>query len=162
MGSRLRGNKPQGGWVRNSLRIIISHAAETRYPQCDIHLSSRTILIWAARNFTILHLKRMVGGMMMSPIMIPWFRRTGPSWSQVYLVKGGSRPNLTEGSLSAAMGFDVIGKHTGAGHNRYIVVPFGGRITQFRGPRVITVYPAVPFGGKTAERYVNFNLFEIF
>ncbi|KAL0907691.1 hypothetical protein M5K25_022121 [Dendrobium thyrsiflorum] len=31
-------------------------------------------------------------------------------------------------------GFDALGEHTGAGHNRNIVVPFGGRITQLRGP----------------------------
>ncbi|KAL0911143.1 hypothetical protein M5K25_019259 [Dendrobium thyrsiflorum] len=46
----------------------------------------------------------MVGGWMMDPIKIPWFRHPGSSWSLVYLVRGGSRPNLTEGSLSAAMG----------------------------------------------------------
>ncbi|PKU72214.1 hypothetical protein MA16_Dca006807 [Dendrobium catenatum] len=34
---------------------------------------------------------------------------SGPSWSLVYLNRGGSRPNLTEGSLSAAMGFFVQG-----------------------------------------------------
>ncbi|KAL0919139.1 hypothetical protein M5K25_011214 [Dendrobium thyrsiflorum] len=63
----------------------------------------------AGMNFTIFHLKRMVGGVMMSPIKIPWFRRPGPSWSLVYLVRGGSRPNLTEGSLSATMGCFVQG-----------------------------------------------------
>ncbi|KAI0524319.1 hypothetical protein KFK09_003685 [Dendrobium nobile] len=88
--------------------------------------------------------------------------RPGPSWSLVYLVRGGSRPNLTEGSLSAAMGcfvqgdlvnlgFDANKEHIGYGHNRYFVVPFDGKTTRFRGPRVITVYPAVPFGGKIAE-----------
>ncbi|KAL0912084.1 hypothetical protein M5K25_018032 [Dendrobium thyrsiflorum] len=93
----------------------------------------------------------------MDPIKIPWLRHPEPSWSLLYLVGGGSRPNLTEGSLSAAMGcfvqgylvdrgFDAIGEHTGAGHNHNLV-----RITWFRGPRVITVYPAVPFGGKTAS-----------
>ncbi|KAL0922410.1 hypothetical protein M5K25_006394 [Dendrobium thyrsiflorum] len=51
----------------------------------------------------------MVGGVMMNPIKIPWFRRPGPSWSLIYLVRGGSRPNLTEGSLSAAMGCFVQG-----------------------------------------------------
>ncbi|KAL0926133.1 hypothetical protein M5K25_004527 [Dendrobium thyrsiflorum] len=80
----------------------------------------------------------MVGEWMIDPIKIPWFRRPGPSWSLVYLVRGGSRPNLTEGSLSAAMGcfvqgylvdlgFNAIGEHTGAGHNRNIVMPFGGK-----------------------------------
>ncbi|KAL0908800.1 hypothetical protein M5K25_023309 [Dendrobium thyrsiflorum] len=53
--------------------------------------------------------RRMVGEWMMDPIKIPWFRRPGPSWSLVYLVRGGSRPNLTEGSLSAAMGCFVQG-----------------------------------------------------
>ncbi|KAL0915288.1 hypothetical protein M5K25_015694 [Dendrobium thyrsiflorum] len=91
----------------------------------------------------------MVGEWMMNPIKIPWFRHPGPSWSLFYLVRGGSRPNLTEGFLSVAMGFTAFGEHTGAGHNHYIVVPFGGKITRFRGPRVITVYPAVPFYGKT-------------
>ncbi|KAL0909145.1 hypothetical protein M5K25_023677 [Dendrobium thyrsiflorum] len=85
--------------------------------------------------------RRMMGEWMMDPIKIPWFCRPGPSWSLVYLVRGGSRPNLTEGSLSAAMGCFVqgylidlgaIGEHTGAGHNRYIVVPFGGRTTRFQ------------------------------
>ncbi|KAL0903558.1 hypothetical protein M5K25_027946 [Dendrobium thyrsiflorum] len=86
----------------------------------------------------------MVGEWMMDPIKIPWFRRPGSSWSLVYLVRGGSRPNLTEGSLSAAMGCVVQG----------YLIDLGGAIwrqtTRFRGPRVITVYPAVPFDGKTA------------
>ncbi|KAL0925548.1 hypothetical protein M5K25_003894 [Dendrobium thyrsiflorum] len=103
----------------------------------------------------------MVGEWMMDPIKIPWFRHPGPSWSLVYLVRGGSRPKLTEGSLSAAMGyfvqgylvdrgFDAIGEHTGAGHNHNIVMPFGGESFGSEGPGFITVYPAVPFGGKTA------------
>ncbi|KAL0903341.1 hypothetical protein M5K25_027713 [Dendrobium thyrsiflorum] len=74
----------------------------------------------------------MVGEWMMDPIKIPWFRRPGSSWSLVYLVRGGSRPNLTEGSLSVAMGCFVQG---------YLV--------DLGGPRVITVYPAVPFDGET-------------
>ncbi|KAL0928156.1 hypothetical protein M5K25_000023 [Dendrobium thyrsiflorum] len=93
---------------------------------------------------TIIILSRMVGEWMMDPIKIPWFRRPGSSWSLVYLVRGGSRPNLTEGSLSAAMGCVVQG----------YLIDLGGAIwrltTRFRGPRVITVYPAVPFSGKTA------------
>ncbi|KAL0916244.1 hypothetical protein M5K25_013737 [Dendrobium thyrsiflorum] len=51
----------------------------------------------------------MVGEWMMDPIKIPWFRHPGSSWSLAYLVRGGSRPNLTEGSLSAAMGCFVQG-----------------------------------------------------
>ncbi|KAL0910241.1 hypothetical protein M5K25_021202 [Dendrobium thyrsiflorum] len=47
------------------------------------------------------------------------------------------------------LGFDVTKERIGSGHNRYIVVPFGGRTTRFREPRVITVYPAVPFSSKT-------------
>ncbi|KAL0917833.1 hypothetical protein M5K25_012929 [Dendrobium thyrsiflorum] len=76
----------------------------------------------------------MVGEWMMDPIKIPWFRRPGPSWSLVYLVRGGSRPNLTEGSLSAAMGFDAIGEHTGASHNHTIVMPFDGESPGSEGP----------------------------
>ncbi|KAL0904625.1 hypothetical protein M5K25_026754 [Dendrobium thyrsiflorum] len=53
--------------------------------------------------------QRMVGEWMMDPIKIPWFRHPGSSWSLVYLVRGGSRPNLTEGSLLAAMGCFVQG-----------------------------------------------------
>ncbi|KAL0923801.1 hypothetical protein M5K25_004576 [Dendrobium thyrsiflorum] len=87
---------------------------------------------------------RMEGEWMMDPIKIPWFRRPGPSWSLVYLVRGGSRPNLTEGSLSAAMGCFVQGYLVDLGDAIW------RRITWFRGPRVITVYPAVPFGNKTA------------
>ncbi|KAL0917840.1 hypothetical protein M5K25_012938 [Dendrobium thyrsiflorum] len=96
-------------------------------------------LIFKIGNFTILHLKRMVGEWTMDPIKIPWFRRPGSSWSLVYLVKGGSRPNLTEGSLSVAMGCFVQG---------YLVDLSNAiwrRITWFRGPRVITVYPTMPF-----------------
>ncbi|KAL0917837.1 hypothetical protein M5K25_012934 [Dendrobium thyrsiflorum] len=104
----------------------------------------------------------MVGEWMMDSIKIPWFYHPGSSWSLVYLVRRGSRPNLAEGSLSAAMGCFVqgylvdlgwiaIGEHTGADYNRYILVPFGSRTTRFRGPRVITVYPASPFGSKTAS-----------
>ncbi|PKU60896.1 ABC transporter B family member 26, chloroplastic [Dendrobium catenatum] len=45
--------------------------------------------------------------------------------------------------------FDVTKGRIGSGHNQYFVVPFGGKTTRFRGLRVIiTVYPAVPFGGK--------------
>ncbi|KAH0460043.1 hypothetical protein IEQ34_010706 [Dendrobium chrysotoxum] len=46
--------------------------------------------------------------------------------------------------------FDVNKNCIGSGHNRYHVVPFGGKTTRFRGPQVITVYPTVPFGGETA------------
>ncbi|KAL0916216.1 hypothetical protein M5K25_013708 [Dendrobium thyrsiflorum] len=91
-------------------------------------------LIFKIRNFTILYLNRMVGEWMIDPIKIPWFRHPGPSWSLVNLVRGGSRPNLTEGSLSVAMGFDAIGEHTGAGHNRNIVMPFGGESPGSEGP----------------------------
>ncbi|KAL0922952.1 hypothetical protein M5K25_006986 [Dendrobium thyrsiflorum] len=90
----------------------------------------------------------MVGGVMMGPIKIPWFRRPGPSWSLVYLVRGGSRPNLTEGSLSAAMGFDAIGEHTGDDHDRNIMVPFGGKPPGSEGLGHNRL-PTVPFGGKT-------------
>ncbi|KAL0903238.1 hypothetical protein M5K25_027598 [Dendrobium thyrsiflorum] len=55
-------------------------------------------------RFIIINLKLMLGGMKTSPIKIPWFRRPGLSCSLVYLVRGGSRPNLTEGTLSTAMG----------------------------------------------------------
>ncbi|KAL0907719.1 hypothetical protein M5K25_022150 [Dendrobium thyrsiflorum] len=82
----------------------------------------------------IVELLRMVGEWMMDPIKIPWFRRPGSSWSLVYLVRGGSRPNLTEGSLSAAMGFDAVGEHTGSGHDRNLVVPFGGKPPGSEGP----------------------------
>ncbi|KAL0907811.1 hypothetical protein M5K25_022249 [Dendrobium thyrsiflorum] len=76
----------------------------------------------------------MVGEWMMDPIKIPWFRHPGSSWSLVYLVRGGSRPNLTEGSLSAAMGFDAIEEHTGVGHNHNMVIPFGGESPGSEGP----------------------------
>ncbi|KAL0923352.1 hypothetical protein M5K25_007406 [Dendrobium thyrsiflorum] len=79
-----------------------------------------------------------------SPIKIPWFRRPGLSCSLVYLVRGGSRPNLTEGTLSAAMGcfvqeylvdlgFDAVREHTGFGRDRNIMVPFCGKTTRSEG-----------------------------
>ncbi|KAL0915661.1 hypothetical protein M5K25_016094 [Dendrobium thyrsiflorum] len=98
----------------------------------------------------------------MDPIKILWFHHLGPSWSMVYLVRGDSRPNLTEGSLSAAMGcvvqgnlvdlekMFVIGEHTGAGHNRNLVVLFGSKPSDSEGPSHNRL-PAVPFGGKTAD-----------
>ncbi|KAL0923065.1 hypothetical protein M5K25_007110 [Dendrobium thyrsiflorum] len=97
--------------------------------------------------------KRMVGGVMMSPIKIPWFRRPEPSWSLAYLVRGGSRPNLTEGSLSTAIGcfvqgFDAIGEYTSDDHDRNIMVPFGGKPPNSEGPGRNRL-PTVPFGGKT-------------
>ncbi|PKU74441.1 hypothetical protein MA16_Dca003644 [Dendrobium catenatum] len=49
-------------------------------------------------------------------------------------------------------GFDANKERNGDGHNRYFVVPFGGKTTRFRGPQVITVYPAVPFGGRPPVR----------
>ncbi|KAL0905305.1 hypothetical protein M5K25_023714 [Dendrobium thyrsiflorum] len=85
----------------------------------------------------------MVGEWMMDPIKIPWFRHPRSSWSLVYLVRGGSRPNLIEGSLSATMGCFVQGYLVDLGDAIW------RRITWFRGPRVITIYPALPFGGKT-------------
>ncbi|KAL0922582.1 hypothetical protein M5K25_006574 [Dendrobium thyrsiflorum] len=78
----------------------------------------------------------MVGEWMMDPIKIPWFRHAGSSWSLVYLVRGGSRPNLTEGSLSAAMGFNAVGELTGSGHDRNLVAPFGGEPPGSEGPGV--------------------------
>ncbi|KAH0467148.1 hypothetical protein IEQ34_004386 [Dendrobium chrysotoxum] len=53
----------------------------------------------------------------MDSTKIPWFHHPKPSWSLVYLVRGGSRPNLTEGSLSAAMGCVVQGDHVNLGPN---------------------------------------------
>ncbi|KAL0928749.1 hypothetical protein M5K25_000670 [Dendrobium thyrsiflorum] len=97
---------------------------------------------------------RMVGGVMMNPIKIPWFRRPGSSWSLVYLVRGGSRPNLTEGSLSAAMGFDVIREHMGDDHDRNIMVPFGGKPPGLEGPGRNRL-PTVPFGGKTIDVFTE-------
>ncbi|KAL0924512.1 hypothetical protein M5K25_005345 [Dendrobium thyrsiflorum] len=75
----------------------------------------------------------MVGGVMMDPIKIPWFRRPGPSWSLVYLVRGG---------------FDAIGEHTGDDHNRNIMVPFGGKPSGSEGPGRNRL-PTVPFDDKT-------------
>ncbi|KAL0921442.1 hypothetical protein M5K25_008514 [Dendrobium thyrsiflorum] len=53
------------------------------------------------------------------------------------LVREGSRPNLTEGSLSTAMEFEEIEEHAGSDYNRNLVVPFSYKITRFRGSRVI-------------------------
>ncbi|KAL0904471.1 hypothetical protein M5K25_026591 [Dendrobium thyrsiflorum] len=102
-------------------RWIPEHAA--RASHSDAHRKELFFFL-----YSLSWRERMVGEWMMDPIKIPWFRRPGPSWSLVYLVRGGSRPNLTEGSLSAAMGFDVIGEHTGADHNHNLVVPFGGEL----------------------------------
>ncbi|KAL0904661.1 hypothetical protein M5K25_026790 [Dendrobium thyrsiflorum] len=98
----------------------------------------------------------MVGGVMMDPIKIPWFRRPGPSWSLVYLVRGGSRPNLTEGSLLAAMGFDAIGEHTGDDHDRNIMVPFCGKPPGSEDPGRNRL-PTMPFGGKTIDSLFSFT-----
>ncbi|PKU69117.1 hypothetical protein MA16_Dca002387 [Dendrobium catenatum] len=56
-------------------------------------------------------------------------------------------------AFSTIEGFDANKERIGSGHNRYFVVPFGGKITRFRGSRiVVTVYPAVPFGGRPPIR----------
>ncbi|KAL0921915.1 hypothetical protein M5K25_005863 [Dendrobium thyrsiflorum] len=62
----------------------------------------------------------MVGEVKMNLIQIPWFLHPGISWSMVYLVRGVSRPNLTEGSLSAAIACFVQG---------YLVVFYLGAYT---------------------------------
>ncbi|KAL0928729.1 hypothetical protein M5K25_000646 [Dendrobium thyrsiflorum] len=70
--------------------------------------------------------------MMMDPIKILWFRHLEPSCSLIYLVRGANRPNLTEKSLSAAMGcfiqgFNVIGEHTGFDHDCNLIVSFDSK-----------------------------------
>ncbi|KAL0903138.1 hypothetical protein M5K25_027492 [Dendrobium thyrsiflorum] len=105
----------------------------------------------------------MVGEWMMDPIKIPWFLLPRPSWSLIYLVRGGSRPNLIEGSLLAAMGcfiqgylvdlggrFSAIGEHTGADHNHNLVVSFGDKPPGSKGPDYNHLH-AVSFDGKTAR-----------
>ncbi|KAL0907241.1 hypothetical protein M5K25_025798 [Dendrobium thyrsiflorum] len=105
----------------------------------------------------------MVGDAMMSPIKIPWFHSLGPLWSLVYLVRGGSRPNQTKGSLSAAMGcvvqgylvnLGVIGELTGSSHDRNLVVSFGYKPPGSESPGHNRL-PAVPFGRKTAGFCMN-------
>ncbi|KAL0913955.1 hypothetical protein M5K25_017450 [Dendrobium thyrsiflorum] len=97
---------------------------------------------------------------MMSLIKISWFRSRGSSGSLVYLVRGGSRPNLTEVSLSTTMGcvvqgylvdlgFDVIREHTGSNHDRNLMVQFGGESLSSEGPGHNSL-PVMSFGGKTA------------
>ncbi|KAL0905543.1 hypothetical protein M5K25_023971 [Dendrobium thyrsiflorum] len=49
-------------------------------------------------------------------------------------------------------GFDATKERIGSGHNNYIVVPFGGRTTRFKGPRVITVYLQCHLGAKLPVR----------
>ncbi|KAH0453603.1 hypothetical protein IEQ34_017927 [Dendrobium chrysotoxum] len=44
--------------------------------------------------------------------------------------------------------YNATKERIGSDHNHNLVVPFGSKTTQFRGPWVITIYPAVPFGGK--------------
>ncbi|KAL0923204.1 hypothetical protein M5K25_007249 [Dendrobium thyrsiflorum] len=79
----------------------------------------------------------MVGEWMMNSIKIPWFRRPRTSWSLVYLVRGGSRLNFTEGSLLAAIDCIVQGylvdlgskppSSEGLSYNRLPVMSFGGK-----------------------------------
>ncbi|KAL0920165.1 hypothetical protein M5K25_009282 [Dendrobium thyrsiflorum] len=45
-------------------------------------------------------------------------------------------------------GFDAIGEHTGADHDRSIMVPFGGKPSGSEGPGRDRL-PTVPFDGKT-------------
>ncbi|KAL0906488.1 hypothetical protein M5K25_024985 [Dendrobium thyrsiflorum] len=101
-------------------------------------------------------LQQMVGEWMMDPIKIPWFRRPGSSWSPVYLVRGGSRPNMTEGSLSATMGCviqgtSVIEEHMSSSYDRNLVVQFGGKPPGSESPNHNNL-PAVPFDDKTADK----------
>ncbi|KAL0924130.1 hypothetical protein M5K25_004938 [Dendrobium thyrsiflorum] len=126
-------------------------------PKIRAPASARFLLIFKGTDgvLTKLGSGRMVGEWMMDPIKIPWFRHPG----------GGSRPNLTEESLSAAMGcfvqghlvdrgFNAIGEHTGAGHNRNIVTPFGGESLGSEGPgMVIDVIASLRFSliGQTIE-----------
>ncbi|KAL0926420.1 hypothetical protein M5K25_002651 [Dendrobium thyrsiflorum] len=62
-----------------------------------------------------------------------------------------STPEREESQLLFQTEFDATKEHIGSGHNHNLLVSFGGKTIRFRGPRVITVYPAMPFGGKTVE-----------
>ncbi|KAL0913507.1 hypothetical protein M5K25_016972 [Dendrobium thyrsiflorum] len=99
----------------------------------------------------------MVGEWMMDSIKIPWFHRSGPSWSLVYLVRGGSGPNLTEESLLVAMGCTVqgnlvdLGDHTGSGHECNLVMPFRSKSLVQRAP-VITVFLRCYLAAKPSVR----------
>ncbi|KAL0917747.1 hypothetical protein M5K25_012833 [Dendrobium thyrsiflorum] len=123
-----RGHPVANHWPSATTRVV--KEALDHHMDCD----GPRFYIWQDVKLLNMYLKRMVGEWMMDPIKIPWFRRLGSSWSLVYLVRGGSRPNLTEGSLSAAIGFDAIGEHTGVGHNRNIVMSFGGESPGSEGP----------------------------
>ncbi|KAL0924156.1 hypothetical protein M5K25_004965 [Dendrobium thyrsiflorum] len=95
-------------------------AIDARFVRSITFNVMRPLILWSSdelRNEGI-NSKRMVGGVMMNPIKIPRFRHPGPSWSMVYLVRGGSRPNLTEGSLSAAMSCFVQWYLRAPSHNR--------------------------------------------
>ncbi|KAL0909144.1 hypothetical protein M5K25_023676 [Dendrobium thyrsiflorum] len=108
------------------------------------HLSSKCIYNYEFHHFS---LKADGRGSDDEPHQDPMVPSSRPSWSLVYLVRGGSRPNLTEGSLSAAMScvvqgylvdlwwiFNVIGEHTGASHNCNIVMSFSGESPGSEGP----------------------------
>ncbi|PKU76664.1 6-phosphofructokinase 1 [Dendrobium catenatum] len=98
------------------------------------------------------------------------FRRAGPR-QRVYFESedvhacivtcGGLCPGLNTVIREIVCEFDANKEHIGSGHNRYFVVPFGGKTTRFRGSRVITIYPAVPFGGETADLVAFGNSFWI-
>ncbi|KAH0466647.1 hypothetical protein IEQ34_003885 [Dendrobium chrysotoxum] len=61
------------------------------------------------------------------------------------------RHNINISKLSKNQRFDANKERISSGHNRYHVVPFDGKTTRFKGPPVITVYPAVPFDSETAD-----------
>ncbi|KAL0912381.1 hypothetical protein M5K25_018347 [Dendrobium thyrsiflorum] len=88
-------------------------------------------IIQSEMNMSISNIKRMVGGVMMSPIKIPWFHRPGPLWSLVYLVRGAKPPD-SEGS----------------DHNSLPVMPFS-----------VETHGVVSFGDKITESLIkSFNL----
>ncbi|KAL0926991.1 hypothetical protein M5K25_003251 [Dendrobium thyrsiflorum] len=57
-------------------------------------------------------------------------------------------------------GFSVIGEHTSFGHDCNLVVPFGGKPPGSEGPNHNRL-PAVPFGGKTAEKVRSEGLWRL-
>ncbi|KAL0914305.1 hypothetical protein M5K25_014641 [Dendrobium thyrsiflorum] len=131
----------------NRTTIVVAHRLTTIKSADLIAVIKNGLIVEKGKHDDLINIKDgwVVGGMTMNPIKIQWFCRAGSSWSLVYLVKEGSRPNLTEGSLSTTMGCVV----------QWYLIDLGWWSGRTTGLEVVVRQNVEPSGGGPAVVWQN-------